>query len=53
MNICVFSVYEVTNSDAEAILKENIQVPADDSVVMLRGLPFTCTEPDITQFFSG
>lgn len=44
-------VYEVTNSDAEAILKKTIQTPADDGVVRLRGLPFTCTEADIVQFF--
>uniref|UniRef100_A0A3Q3X176 RRM domain-containing protein n=1 Tax=Mola mola TaxID=94237 RepID=A0A3Q3X176_MOLML len=46
-------VFEVTNSDAEAILKKAIQTPADDGVVRLRGLPFTCTEADIVQFFSG
>ncbi|XP_078141408.1 G-rich sequence factor 1 isoform X2 [Centroberyx gerrardi] len=46
-------VYEVTNSDAEAMLKETVQVPASDGVVRLRGLPFSCTEDDITLFFSG
>ncbi|KAM9360997.1 G-rich sequence factor 1 [Symphorus nematophorus] len=46
-------VYEVTNSDAEAILKKAVQTQADDGVVLLRGLPFTCTEADIVQFFSG
>lgn len=46
-------VYEVTNSDAEGILKKAIQVPADDGVVRLRGLPYSCTESDIVQFFSG
>lgn len=45
-------MYEVTNSDAEAVLKESAQ-PRDDGVVMLRGLPFTCTEDDIAHFFSG
>ncbi|XP_031161127.1 G-rich sequence factor 1 [Sander lucioperca] len=46
-------VYEVTNSDAEAILKKAVQAPAEDGVVRLRGLPFSCTEADIVQFFSG
>uniref|UniRef100_A0A3P8WMN0 RRM domain-containing protein n=1 Tax=Cynoglossus semilaevis TaxID=244447 RepID=A0A3P8WMN0_CYNSE len=45
---------EVTKSDAEAILKKALQAAADDSaVVRLRGLPFTCTEDDIVQFFTG
>lgn len=46
-------VYEVTNSDAEAILKRAVQNPSADAVVRLRGLPYTSTEADITQFFSG
>lgn len=46
-------VYEVTNREAEAILKKAIQPPRDDGVVRLRGLPFVCTEADIAQFFSG
>lgn len=46
-------VYEVTNREAEAILKKTTQPPGDDGVVWLRGLPFTCTEADIAQFFSG
>ncbi|XP_049906156.1 G-rich sequence factor 1 isoform X2 [Epinephelus moara] len=56
-------VYEVTNSDAEAILKEAIlkeailkkAIPAgpDVGVVRLRGLPFSCSKADIAQFFSG
>uniref|UniRef100_A0A3P8WZ67 Uncharacterized LOC103397816 n=1 Tax=Cynoglossus semilaevis TaxID=244447 RepID=A0A3P8WZ67_CYNSE len=48
-------VFEVTTSDAEAILKKALaQVAADDStVVRLRGLPFTCTEDNIVQFFTG
>ncbi|XP_035799075.1 G-rich sequence factor 1 isoform X2 [Amphiprion ocellaris] len=45
-------VSEVTNSDAEAILKKTVQPPSD-GVVMLRGIPFTCTENDIVHFFSG
>uniref|UniRef100_A0A3Q1GEI9 G-rich RNA sequence binding factor 1 n=1 Tax=Acanthochromis polyacanthus TaxID=80966 RepID=A0A3Q1GEI9_9TELE len=45
-------VSEVTNSDAEAILKKSIQPPSD-GVVRLRGIPFTCTENDIIHFFSG
>ncbi|XP_071340023.1 G-rich sequence factor 1 [Trachinotus anak] len=46
-------VYEVTNRDAETILKKAVQPPPDSPVVRLRGLPFTCTEDDIVQFFSG
>ncbi|XP_029915035.1 G-rich sequence factor 1 [Myripristis murdjan] len=46
-------VYEITNSDAEAILKKSIQVPAAGGVVRLRGLPFSCTEADIVHFFQG
>ncbi|KAB5528574.1 hypothetical protein PHYPO_G00141790 [Pangasianodon hypophthalmus] len=44
-------VYEVTNRDAEAILKGTGE--SQDGVVRIRGLPFTCTEKDITEFFSG
>lgn len=50
--LCV-SVYEVTNKDAEAILKATQQVTESDGVVRLRGLPFSCSEKDIVQFFSG
>ncbi|RXN36223.1 G-rich sequence factor 1 [Labeo rohita] len=46
-------VYEVTNKDAEAILKATQQVTESDGVVRLKGLPFSCTEKDIIQFFSG
>lgn len=53
MHLSVFVVYEVTNSDAEAILKRANQTAADDGVVRLRGLPFTSNEADIIQFFSG
>lgn len=49
----VSAVFEVTNRDAEAILKKAIQTPADDGVVRLRGLPFSSTEADIIEFFSG
>lgn len=45
-------VSEVTNSDAEAILKNSVKPPSD-GVVRLRGIPFTCTEDDIAHFFSG
>ncbi|KAL7836551.1 hypothetical protein AOLI_G00278350 [Acnodon oligacanthus] len=46
-------VYEVTNSDAEAIIRGADESPGTDGVVRLRGLPFNCTEMDIIQFFSG
>ncbi|XP_056135535.1 G-rich sequence factor 1 [Lampris incognitus] len=46
-------VYEVTNSDAENILKNFLHTQASDGMVRLRGIPFSCTEDDIIQFFSG
>ncbi|XP_037338256.2 G-rich sequence factor 1 [Pungitius pungitius] len=47
-------VYEVTNSDAEAMLKKAAQAPAESGgVVRIRGLPFSSTKDDIVQFFSG
>lgn len=45
-------VYEVTERDAETIMKKVTEAQADDGVVRLRGLPFTSTEADIAQFFS-
>ncbi|XP_017286335.1 G-rich sequence factor 1 [Kryptolebias marmoratus] len=46
-------VYEVTNSDAEAILKDANEARGNDGVVLLRGLPYSCTEDEILHFFSG
>ncbi|XP_054630866.1 G-rich sequence factor 1 [Dunckerocampus dactyliophorus] len=46
-------VYEITDSDAEDVLKKATLFPADTRVVRLRGLPFTSTESDIALFFSG
>lgn len=47
-------VSEITNSAAEAILKNALMDDApSDCVVRLRGLPFSSSEPDIAQFFSG
>lgn len=53
--VSIFSsaVFEVTNRDAESILKKAIPPPSDDGVVRLRGLPFISTEADIAEFFSG
>ncbi|XP_047236707.1 G-rich sequence factor 1 [Girardinichthys multiradiatus] len=45
-------VYEVTNCDAEVILNKAAATGAEDGVVLLRGLPFSCTEDDIAHFFS-
>ncbi|KAJ8005509.1 hypothetical protein DPEC_G00118700 [Dallia pectoralis] len=46
-------VTEVTNRDAEAILKKSVQLPSKDGLVRLRGLPYSCTETDVLLFFSG
>ncbi|KAJ0019296.1 hypothetical protein NQD34_006865 [Periophthalmus magnuspinnatus] len=46
-------VYEVTNNDAEAILKNAAEGASSDCVVRLRGLPYSSSEADIVQFFSG
>ncbi|KAI7812926.1 G-rich sequence factor 1 [Triplophysa rosa] len=46
-------VYEVTNKDADAILKATEESSESDGVIRLRGLPFSCTEKDVIQFFSG
>lgn len=46
-------MYEVTNGDAEVILKKAGEAGAEDGVVLLRGLPYSCTEDDIAHFFSG
>lgn len=46
-------VREVTNKDAEAILKASKERVETDTVVRLRGLPYSCTEGDIIRFFSG
>ncbi|XP_072290278.1 G-rich sequence factor 1 [Eucyclogobius newberryi] len=47
-------VFEVSNSDAEAILKNAAEEgPSSDCVVRLRGLPYSSSERDVLQFFSG
>lgn len=46
-------VYEITNSVAEAILKNDMNDAPSDFVVRLRGLPYSSSEPDIVHFFSG
>lgn len=46
-------VFEVTNADAEAILKNAVDAASSDYVVRLRGLPFSSSEADISRFFSG
>ncbi|XP_020775178.1 G-rich sequence factor 1 isoform X2 [Boleophthalmus pectinirostris] len=46
-------VYEFTNNDAEAILKNAEDGASSDCVVRLRGLPYSSSEADVGQFFSG
>ncbi|XP_030628942.1 G-rich sequence factor 1 [Chanos chanos] len=47
-------VYEVTDRDAEVLLSASVaEQSVRDGVVRLRGLPFSCTERDVIQFFSG
>lgn len=49
------AVFEVHDSDVEGLLqslRDETQA-MNDGVVLLRGLPFTSTEEDIADFFSG
>ncbi|KAJ8263033.1 hypothetical protein COCON_G00154900 [Conger conger] len=47
-------VYEVSSSEAEDILRQSDQFLAQRRrMVKLQGLPYSCTEKDVAEFFSG
>lgn len=50
-----FLVFEIRDEDVDAVLKRLLSVPPSvkDGVVRLRGLPYSCTEVDIEEFFAG
>lgn len=51
----LLAVFEVHDSDVEGLLQSlrDESQAMSDGVVLLRGLPFTSTEEDIAEFFSG
>ena len=62
LHVRFVSVYEVSDGEAETILKTSASQPApsvapnvasSDGVVRIRGLPFSSNEYDIQTFFSG
>lgn len=56
ISLFFFAVFEIHNEDVDAIMKSLQSSSAsvtNDGVVRLRGLPYSCTEMDISEFFSG
>lgn len=49
-------MYEINNEDVDALMK-SLHVKSspvvNDGVVRLRGLPYSCNEKDIIEFFAG
>jgi len=59
--VCCAAVYQIDRYEMEYILKrsgsdtaaQKTDADGSDTVVRLRGLPFTCTKEEIATFFLG